>query len=1459
MSPLVKNTYREILRSPGRFLAILAIIVLGSGFFVGLRVSQKAMTATADTYLARTGFYDYSVATTLGLAREDVEALREDPNVLEAEGGFQTDALVNFGENIDYVYTFYTLPSLVNTPDLLEGRLPETAGECLADSWSKLTPGTKIYLSGTNDEDTLDLFTVRELTVVGVCTSPLYLNFERGSTSLGSGSVASFCYVTPEAIDADYFTAVYLRCRDMPASYTAGYDARSEALEPVLTALAEKRADARYVSVVSDAESELADAEGEYNDAFKEYTDKRSDAESELSDAKAELDDARRELEDAAGEIEDGKKEIADGQKELDDNRTTLDDGKRELDDAERELTDAAREIEDGWREYGEGYEAAYGNTETLNDSRRQLNDARAELEDAARQIEDGKKEIADGWAELAENEQTLRDAKAELDDAARQIEDGKKELADGKAELAENEQTLLDARAELDSGKADLDDARAQLDEGWREYNDGVSELERQRADGEKQIADGKKELEDALETLNSGERQYESGLRDYRAGVAEYNSGMAELERGRAELERGEAEFNAQMDEIVSQFNGQATMLGYHFGNIEELVDALNTDTSLYGIVDGVKGAGTAQSIIDGYETGKATVEAGWAEYNAGKAELDAGAARLASASRQLDSARAELDDGWDEYNAGVKELEDAETQLADGIAQGEKTLADAKAELDAGEADYAEGLREYEDGEAAYQDGLAQYNDGKAKIEQAEADLADAETQYADGLADYEDGVRQWNDGKAELEQAEIDLADAERRYADGVKEYENGEAEYEEGYSQWADGFSRLTDAKERLEDAERQYAEGKADYEEGLREYEDGLRQWNDGKAELEQAEIDLADGIKEYADGLRDYEDGLAEYEDARREADREFADAEAELADARAELDDARAEIDDIEYPEVYLLGRWGNVGYACFESDSSIVRSISAVFPVFFFLVAALICVTTVSRMVEEQRSQLGVLMALGYSRMAVMGKFLAYSGAATVIGSVTGILLGSRVIPLVVWQAYKIMYSFSDEIEFYFDLPLAAGTFFAYLAAMLAVTWYSCRKELSDVPANVIRPKAPKAGKRVLLERVPIIWNRLSFLWKVTIRNIFRYKSRVFMMILGIAGCTALMITGMGINDSIKNVVDYQFTEVSLYDFTVTFSGHLDESQQRGFLEKTSSLSDNALFLHQSSFTASANRTEKEVYLNAVDDQKIGEVGDFISFHRGAAPLAFPGENEALINTGLAEALSLKAGDTLELRDDGGVSMELTVSGVYDNYIYNNIYISTATYAAHTGGDPDINYALVLKDDSVTTGEALAAILRMDDVLTASASEDLRERIGNMMASLIYIVLLTIVCAAALAFVVIYNLTNINIQERLREIATVKVLGFFDMESALYVLRENILLTVLGAAAGVPLGLALNAYVMGEIKIDLIHFVPRVHPMSYVWSIALTILFSLLVDGIMFLRLRHINPAEALKAAE
>ncbi|MGX8698985.1 MAG: FtsX-like permease family protein, partial [bacterium] len=677
-------------------------------------------------------------------------------------------------------------------------------------------------------------------------------------------------------------------------------------------------------------------------------------------------------------------------------------------------------------------------------------------------------------------------------------------------------------------------------------------------------------------------------------------------------------------------------------------------------------------------------------------------------------------------------------------------------------------------------------------------------------------------------AQMTEAEASLAEAEAQLAEAREKLEAGEAE--------------LTAARQQLDEGKAQYESGLAEYEAGEKAYAAGIAQ---GEKELREAEQKLTGGQTEYDEGLRAFTTAKSEYETKIEEA-------EEELSAAREKLDEAQRELDRVETPQVFVLGRWANVGYACFESDASIVSNVAKVFPVFFFLVAALICMTTISRMVDEQRSQLGVLLALGYSRPAVMAKYLLYAGAASVLGAGLGILLFSWAFPNIIWQAYSIMYDFTPRLTFTLNVPLSLATFFGYVAAMLLVTWLSLRKELGDMPANIIRPKPPKLGKRVLLERIPFIWNRLDFMRKVTLRNIFRYKSRVAMMILGIGGCTALMITGYGIRDSIQNVVDYQYSEITVYHYDVSFLDPPDGEKQETFRAAVADYTEGVAFVHMESVDATFDKKTKSAYLTLFAEES--QAGDYFVLAQKGERIPYPGAGEAVVNSGLAADLGLAVGDTLTVSGDEA-ELKLTVSGIFDNYIYNYVFVTGETYEAAFGHAPAMKSALILAPGEDITGR----LLTEEGVINVTASSVLRQRIGSIMDSLIYIVLLTIVCAAALAFIVIYNLTNININERMREIATVKVLGFYPMEAALYVLRENVLLTALGALAGIPLGIALNSFVVGAIKVDLVTFTPRILPASYLSAIALTLLFSLLVDLVMSRRLNRIDMAQALKAAE
>ena len=522
---------------------------------------------------------------------------------------------------------------------------------------------------------------------------------------------------------------------------------------------------------------------------------------------------------------------------------------------------------------------------------------------------------------------------------------------------------------------------------------------------------------------------------------------------------------------------------------------------------------------------------------------------------------------------------------------------------------------------------------------------------------------------------------------------------------------------------------------------------------------------------------------------------------------------------------------------------------------FPLFFFAVAALVCITTMTRMVDEQRTQAGVLKAMGYSNGAIFLVYFLYAGSASVLGCVVGIAAGSYFLPKMIWQGYNIMYGFTD-ILYAFDWPLALLSAGAYLLCALGTTWYVAHAELQRPAAELIRPKAPKAGKRILLERLPGLWNRIPFLHKVSIRNILRYKKRMIMMIIGIGGCTALLITGYGIQDSISNVVDYQYSEITRYDASVTFQHALNETERTAFAALCKEEAEEYLFVAEKSADASAGSTVKTT--NVVCPAS-GSVEGFVDLHeKDKTPVAYPENGACVISRGLAEALQLSAGDTITLQS-GTRETQLQVAAVFENYVYNYVYLTAESWAQCFGEAPAYEQAWVNFPPDADAHAASAALAGAKNVASVSLSSDFRARVATMMESLRYIVVVVVVCAAALAFIVLYNLTNINITEREREIATIKVLGFYDSETNRYVFRENIILTVLGALVGLPMGKALHAYVMSQIRIDLMCFDVRVAPGSYLLSAALTLAFGLLVNLALRRKIRAIDMAQALKSIE
>lgn len=556
-------------------------------------------------------------------------------------------------------------------------------------------------------------------------------------------------------------------------------------------------------------------------------------------------------------------------------------------------------------------------------------------------------------------------------------------------------------------------------------------------------------------------------------------------------------------------------------------------------------------------------------------------------------------------------------------------------------------------------------------------------------------------------------------------------------------------------------------------------------------------------------------------------------------------------AEQNGIEEAETFVLTRDENDGYLSFESDTSIVSGIANIFPVFFILIAMLVCITTMTRMVDEERTQIGVLKAMGFSDSAITAKYLLYAGSATCLGWLIGFFVCTWGLPQIFWFAYSAIYDFAP-MDYVFSADMAVVTLAVSLVGILGSTYISCRTELGSAPAKLIRPRAAKNGKRILLERITPLWKRLSFLQKITMRNMFRYKRRLIMMLVGISCCAGLVVTAFGVRDSMINIGALQFTEVQTYGMEASFEEG-DAEQVEAELEKLEGVTD---YLTCCVYRVDVHGSETVNSVSLMSFADFDEVSGFWNFRNGEETVAKPGRGEAIVNTKIADKLELSVGDTVEIQDADLHTCEVTVSGIFDGYINNFIILSDETYE-DCFGEWEANTALLVTE---TDSEELAEkVTGIEEITSVSRLSTTRDSIDGALSCLNYIIWLIVLFSGALAFIVIFNLTNINLAERSREIATVQVLGFYPKETESYVLRENLMLSVLASFIGLPLGTLFHRIVMSMIVIDTLSFDVHITPVSYVLSLICTILFALVVDLFMKRQINKIKMAESLKAVE
>ena len=803
---------------------------------------------------------------------------------------------------------------------------------------------------------------------------------------------------------------------------------------------------------------------------------------------------------------------------------------------------------------------------------------------------------------------------------------------------------------------------------------------------------------------------------------------------------------------------------------------------------------------------------------------------------------SGAAEMTAFYDEYDDYIDSVIDALEPFGDERAalRHDSLVAEATEKLD-------DAQRELDDAKAEADEEL-----GKA-----ERELSDARKKLDDGWRDYRDGQQELKDSRAELDEAYQSLQDGEQEYADGLAQYEASLRELEDRKTAAGAGMAAVTDPaalaamQEQLEQAQQQLDEAKAQLDASRAELDAGWQAYDDGEAQYAAGAQELADAYVELTDGEKDYRKGQREYEDGKAEADEK-------IADAQEKITDARREVADIESCEWYLFSRSYNPGYTGFGQDADRMANLASVFPIIFFLVAALVCLTTMTRMVEEQRVQIGSLKAMGYSGLAISRKYLFYGLLPSLTGGVFGLVIGYILFPKMIFTAYQIMYQMPDiELHAYADISLFS--LLAAVACTTVATLWACLATLRETPASLMRPRTPKAGKRVFLEYIRPLWKRMSFTHKVTARNLFRYQKRFWMTVIGIGGCTALIIAGFGLRSSLLFTMSRQYDELFHYSGQVTLSDNvLDDERQavEDFLAGDERIV-NYVPCAASSATVTTSGYSTTAYVEVMEADEIGKVVDLFDYKSGE-PITM-GDEGVYIDQKLSELLGVSVGDTFFL--DGDERGDVTVAGIYEHYTGHFVYMTPGYYESALGADGEPNAYLLnfTSDDTDTCNAIFEKLLDMSGVATTSRMRDTQDTYMHSMERVDFVVVIIILAAAALAMVVLFNLSNINITERQRELATIKLLGFYDNEVSAYVYRENIVLTVFGILMGCFMGHWLHIYLVRSTEIDLMMFGRQTEWTAYVYAAILTMLFSVLVNVLAHFKMKKIDMVESLKSAE
>lgn len=946
--------------------------------------------------------------------------------------------------------------------------------------------------------------------------------------------------------------------------------------------------------------------------------------------------------------------------------------------------------------------------------------------------------------------------------------------------------------------------------------YDEIVTEASEKLADAEKEITDAEAELEqgkaEAQEKLTAAREKLENAQKELEQAKKELASSQAKIASSKEELEQAQKELNESSGKIAAgekELNEKSIALA----TLKEQKDTLQGQlAALEQQKEELSGQKTT------LEAQKRTLQEGQKNLLDTQAVLQQQISRLKAEKEDLNAEGIRLSE---EKETLQKEYEELKSQYeASGDTEILKQVEAKKAQLDEVNAKIAEN---------------------SAKIEQNKTLLETVESQ----MDPLEEKLVQMKNG---LEQTETAL----EKISAGLSEIEAGQEQMQTGLTQME---SYISSGEFQLQAAREQLESGKNQILSGQRQIEDARKRIADGEEQIQA-------GIKQIQDGETGLADGWIEYQDGERQANAEIADGEAQIADAKVQLADAKKEIEQIEKPTWYIYDRSHLPEYSGYGDNADRMKAIGEVFPLIFFLVAALISLTTMTRMVEEERTLIGTLKALGYSKKSIAAKYLGYAVLATLTGGIFGVMIGEKILPYIIITAYKIMYRHLPDVEIPYNLYYGVLACVAALLCTVAATIFSCMKELKEQAAELMRPPAPKQGKRVFLEYIPFLWKRLNFTWKSTVRNLMRYKKRFFMTIFGIGGCMGLMLVGFGLKDSISSIVPLQYEDIQLYDGNVILQSDVTMQEKQEVyeaLEKNSQVVATAEDLLQK-ITIEHDGVSKEVYLNVPEN--VEKFSDFVVLQDRTTKEKYQlTDKGAVLTEKMAKELGVSAGDTVTIKEENEKERTVKISQICENYMSHYLYMTPAVYKAAYGKEPEYN-SIYYRTEGRTTKEAELvgeAALKLDGALSVSYTTELRQQVDDMLQSLDIVIVVLIISAGMLAFVVLYNLNNINITERKRELATLKVLGFYDKEVTEYVYRENILLTLIGSVFGMLLGKILHRFIIVTVEIDSVMFGRNINTISFVYAFLLTVVFSLFVNGVMYFKLKKINMVESLKSVE